>query len=734
MIGKVTRNANFHRIAMYIFSQPGASKLIENVPEGRTIDQKAAAMQLVASRNHRVKRPAYHLSLSPAEGDRLSRGDWALFCNQVLQELGFWGNQVLIGLHHDVKYPGSDQTRTHAHLLINLVDDSGKCFDTRWDYYKIPKVLRHLERCYGLQSVPDVGEVGKQRDSSGQYRLQKRSETSNSGEVQPVHRSVRCQLQDMIDEILKRCSCFEELAHALQSRGVEVNLTPQGWWVQYEGFAFAGYQLGRAYTTPSVLKRLEVEQMADHKEESQNSNMEKEPVSSMQEVFASISDSQRQEQQSQLESSVQPETVEANTFQKPQINPESHSQESSPTTESNQSRSEKVSEKPEINPESSQPTESDRVEVEPSQVPPSQSEQISEEPELQRVTPVVKDSSPTKILNTETQSQSESESNTNSVDWIDQLKQQAHQLEQTELIDGKFYTGLALDVTAHLAEISRDIVESVQEVQQPESSTAPNPEAVAEALSQFVQTRAEVHELNPDEPIATNLGTLHLNPHEQTISITRNITVAQWDEESQEWQINSELAEQHQNPVTQLLNNEAVEVEGYRLVGDESQRAIAFEEVRFQATQTDDGWQIGENHLSEDEQNRILKLPQSSEDYSRTANGKDLVNYLQRHTPKKFEQDMGVINWTAENGAFDRRFEVSVQPDESVLIEGFDLKRTDDFGNSRPIFKAEIGVNRSIDCSQCDIPSRDIDRLLKQEDSSQRTEQQPERSRTHYSR
>jgi hypothetical protein len=213
------------------------------------------------------------------------------------------------------------------------------------------------------------------------------------------------------------------------------------------------------------------------------------------------------------------------------------------------------------------------------------------------------------------------------------------------------------------------------------------------------------------------------------LTIARNITVAQWDEKSQEWQIDSDLAEQHQFSVSQLLNNEVVDTEGYRLVGDDSERVVTFEEVRFQAVEISREWQVVENHLSESEQNRILKLPQSLEDYSRTTNGKDLVNYFQRHAPEQFDSDVGVINWTAENGDFDRRFEVSVQPDESVLIEGFDLKQTDDFGNSRQIFKAEIGTDHAIDCSQCDIPNRDIDQLLKQEISSQQTSQRPERSR-----
>jgi hypothetical protein len=633
-----------------------------------------------------------------------------LLCNRVLDELGLSDHQALVGLHHDVKYPGSDKTRTHAHLLINLVNDAGKCFDTRWDYYKIPKVLRHLERCYGLQAVPDVGEVGKQRDSSGQYRLERRSFENppvpeNSAHSAP--RSVRRKLQDMIDEVLRRCGSFEELAIALESLGVGVHSTSQGWWVQYQGLAFAGYQLGRAYTKPSVLKRLEVEQMADVEQENSggfdneqvvsSTNVElptdgvqetsgvsevgdEQPVSSMQEVFLSQSES---------------ETVEfANS--KPEL------------SELGSQVGEREPQNSEGEPESSEPTE---------------------KPERQRVEPVVKDSPKVETPNSQTGQQAETSENPNSADWINQIKQQAHQLEQTELIDGKFYTGMALDVTAHLAELGEVGKEILQSIQNPEGSTSPKPEAVAKSLSQFVKTRAGVHDLNVREPIATNLGTLRLDPDENTVSITRNITVAQWDEDSQEWQIPGELADEHQNSVGQLLNNEAVDVGGYKFSGDDSERVITFEQIRFRALHTDEGWQVSQNSLTEDEQNRILKLPQSEEDYTRTANGKDLVNYFQRHASEQFEEDIGVIHWTAENGLFDRRFEVSLQPDESRIVAGFDLKRTDDGGNPRQIFRASIGADHSIDCSQCDISTTDIDKLLKQEISRQ-PEQKPEPERS----
>lgn len=96
----------------------------------------------------------------------LSRSQWSLLCNRVLDELGLGDHQALVGLHHDVKYPGSDKTRTHAHLLINLVNDAGKCFESSClhiiklcPYMETPYPVLHCDRSAdkGLMIVGAVG-------------------------------------------------------------------------------------------------------------------------------------------------------------------------------------------------------------------------------------------------------------------------------------------------------------------------------------------------------------------------------------------------------------------------------------------------------------------------------------------------------------------------------------------------------------------------------------------------
>ncbi len=698
MIANITRSSNFHSIARYIFGKPDAEALLENVPEGETIDEKAASMEWVAARNKRVKKPAYHLSISPAKGDELSRSEWSMFCGEFLDELGLSQNQVLIGLHHDVRYPNSDKTRTHAHLLINLVDDLGERADMSWDYLKVPKVLRHLERSYGLQSVPDVGESEKQQDTPGYFRFEQRLDTDKPTDI-PTHRSSRVKLQNIIDEAIADSNSFQELSAAMKSTGVEVNVTERGWWMRYEGIPFAGYQLGRKYTMPAVLKRLEKEQMADFENEEFD-----ESTASMRDVFQ-----------------IQQPEVQADTLE---------------------------------------------LESQPKQ---QQKESEAENPELEA----------TQESEASTVGQDLGELVVAPGNLIEMMKQTADRLEQSDYIDGRFYAGMFLDVTAHLAEIvevGRESLESQETATQEEpqssipqnendddwledkealqdfderlaktpegegdeklpdevlqdfdqrlaSSVLEKSQAVAESLSQFVHVRSAVHDLNIDDPIETNLGTLHFSSDNNTISITKNIPLAHWDEELQEWQIEEEVADSHKENVERLLNNQALDTKGYQF----SDEIITFEQIQFRGELTDEGWQVSNNSLSLEEQKRIVQLPQSEEEYVRNIDGKDLLDYFQRHASEQFKGDVGSIHWKSESESFDRIFEITKQSDRSFFVEGFDLTQTDDLGNPRKIFSASMEGKDSIQCKHNEIPTSDIDDLLAQESRNRENKPQMDR-------
>ncbi len=136
---------------------------------GRDPDRVAVEMRSTAGQNARVKKPVYHLVLSPAPEDRLSREDWVRIADRVLGDLGLGEHQVVMALHTDTGLP-------HLHLAINRVHPGTlKAWDRWQDRPRIEGVLRKVEREWGLRRVEgrlaEAGRSGEERGaglSSGQ--------------------------------------------------------------------------------------------------------------------------------------------------------------------------------------------------------------------------------------------------------------------------------------------------------------------------------------------------------------------------------------------------------------------------------------------------------------------------------------------------------------------------------------------------------------------------------------
>ncbi len=168
MIGNTTKGKSFGGTVKYVLGKQGAQLIYTNMFAGlgTEVEPEAIAAEMTeTARRSRTNQPVYHLSVSPAESDQLSIGDWVNFSQDLLQELALEKNQVVVVLHNDEDYP-SGKPRPHAHFVINLVDDAGRRANSSWDYRKTERALRHLERCYGLTSVQLSWQVPEQLENS----------------------------------------------------------------------------------------------------------------------------------------------------------------------------------------------------------------------------------------------------------------------------------------------------------------------------------------------------------------------------------------------------------------------------------------------------------------------------------------------------------------------------------------------------------------------------------------
>ena len=108
----------------------------------------AAVMRATAEQNPRVQKPVYHLSLSAAPGEQISKEQWERIADRVLNRLGLDDRQALVVAHNDTRHP-------HIHLMVNRVHPEHlKAWHNGHDHRRIEKALRHIERDFKLREVP----------------------------------------------------------------------------------------------------------------------------------------------------------------------------------------------------------------------------------------------------------------------------------------------------------------------------------------------------------------------------------------------------------------------------------------------------------------------------------------------------------------------------------------------------------------------------------------------------
>ncbi|NJR76674.1 MAG: relaxase/mobilization nuclease domain-containing protein, partial [Scytonema sp. CRU_2_7] len=142
----------------------------------------------------------------------------------------------------------------HIHIVASRICLDGSVVDDSWDYYTSQETIRQLERNYNLETVTPSWETDKRAQTTGERRQLK-----SKG-----NKSVRVQLQDLIDEVTQDNPSMPEFVYRLQQEGVEVQLTltqtgfNQGISYNLDRVAFSGTQLGKAYTFSGLQKHRDV--------------------------------------------------------------------------------------------------------------------------------------------------------------------------------------------------------------------------------------------------------------------------------------------------------------------------------------------------------------------------------------------------------------------------------------------------------------------------------------------
>lgn len=247
MIGKQIKGKGFRGCLDYVLGKKGAY-IIGGTMCGQTAEALSTEFAITRQLKPHLKIAVFHATLSvdakekldsDAENDRR----WCSVAEDYMKAIGFDNNQYVVAKHTDTEHD-------HIHIVGSRIRFDGTVVDDSWDYYKSQQVIRALETKYNLETIAPSWESEKRAQTTGEYRKKR-----DSGQ-----KSVRVQLQSLIDECVAEPSTMPELIERLQSEGVEVQIRMtrtgciKGISYQLNDIAFNGSQLGKAYTFHGLQK------------------------------------------------------------------------------------------------------------------------------------------------------------------------------------------------------------------------------------------------------------------------------------------------------------------------------------------------------------------------------------------------------------------------------------------------------------------------------------------------
>ena len=203
MIGKQIKGTGFRGCLNYVLGKKDAA-LIGGTMCGQTPEELAAEFAIARQLRPNLKVAVFHATLSVASTEKLEDSEendqrWLAIAANYMKAMEFDNNQYAVVKHSDTEHD-------HIHIVASRICLDGGVVDDSWDYYKSQEVIRQLERNYNLETVAPSWETDKRAQTTGEHRQLK-----SKG-----NKSVRVQLQDLIDEVTQDNPSMPEFVERLQ--------------------------------------------------------------------------------------------------------------------------------------------------------------------------------------------------------------------------------------------------------------------------------------------------------------------------------------------------------------------------------------------------------------------------------------------------------------------------------------------------------------------------------------
>lgn len=171
---------------------------------GDSREELAQEFKAISRQRPDIEKPVHHASLSAGENDKITVERWNEIAEKYVERMGFGDAPYVVIQHRDGK-------TDHIHILTSRVDLEGKVISDWQCKERAEKVLRGIERDYGLEQVKPSREVERAAPKRGEIEMFNRT-----GQL-----SAKMALQGHVEVALKDTPTVTEFIDRLQAVGVE---------------------------------------------------------------------------------------------------------------------------------------------------------------------------------------------------------------------------------------------------------------------------------------------------------------------------------------------------------------------------------------------------------------------------------------------------------------------------------------------------------------------------------
>lgn len=226
------------------FAKGQRHRLIGGNMSGQSARELAHELEAVRAQRPNISKPVHHVSLTAAKGERLTIERWQQIASKYIEEMGFNNAPYVVVQHRDTDHD-------HIHIVTSRIDLEGKVITEWQSKRRAEKIMRAVEREYGLQRIKPSSEVNRAAPKRGEI------ETFNrTGKL-----SAKMIMQGRVEQALKDSPTVTEFIERLRLTRVEVIPNLQrtgrvsGISFRHNGELMKGSDLGRGFSWGALQKR-----------------------------------------------------------------------------------------------------------------------------------------------------------------------------------------------------------------------------------------------------------------------------------------------------------------------------------------------------------------------------------------------------------------------------------------------------------------------------------------------